>query len=365
MKFKTIYILYFFIQTLHLIGQKNVLEKEIEKIITYDSDISYALTPGFIVGVVDGDSTYFISYGSHKNKWSRQINKDDVFEVGSISKTISATLIMEFVNDGKLKLSDKFNSFIAVEYQNPRLNKLTIDQLINYQTSFPRRPAMFGEKEDDAQNPYANYTKQDLLNYYRNYVPEKNAEFKYSHINYGLLELVVESVCNCTYNDAIDQFLFKPLVMNNSFIDLKEKKENVISPGVDRTSTLVNPWAFGSFAASEGVKTSALDLINFMQPFLANTGTSKDNFYPLLTKQEYKSFNDKLFFSNGWHGVKINKRINAMVSNGNTNGHSAFIGMVPETKTAVVVLSNSAYGTKDLGLMILRMINYNWKRKTQ
>ena len=90
-----------------------------------------------------------------------------------------------------------------------------------------------------------------------------------------------------------------------------------------------------------------------------------DNYAITILGSEHPSYNEKLFYSSGWHGIKINKKTKALINNGNTSGHSAFIGMVPENRTAVVVLSNSAFGTKDLGLLILRMINYNWKRKPQ
>jgi serine-type D-Ala-D-Ala carboxypeptidase/endopeptidase len=351
--------------TLQLFGQTSRLEKEIDKIISFDSDITYELTPGFIVGVIDGDSTYYVSFGKHKAPFSGKISEHDVFEIGSLSKTLTASLVIAMAEDKKLSLEDKINNYVSVDFQNPRLKNLTLEQLLNHKTVFPKRPAMFGDREDDAQNPYGNYTKNDLLNYYRNFVPEKNAEFNYSHVNYALLELAVESACNCDFNSALDSFLFKNLNLKNTFVDLKENKENVISPGFDRSLNLVNPWTFASFAGSEGIKSNASDLINFLKPFMASSNTSFDSYFPSITKQNNPSFNDKLFYSLGWHGIKINKKIKAMVSNGSTSGHSAFIGMVPETKTGVVVLSNSSYGTKDLGLLVLRMINYNWKRKAQ
>lgn len=365
MLYKRLSLLFSIFLPVFLLGQTSRLESEINKIITFDSDISYELTPGFIVGVIDGDSSYVVSFGKHKMPFQGKISQNDVFEIGSITKTMTATLIMVLAQNQRLSLSDKFNQYLPLEYQNPRLKNLTIEQLLNHKTAFSRRPAMFGEKEEDAQNPYSHYTKQDLLEYYRNFVPEKGDEFSYSHTNYALLEFVVETACSCDYHTALETYLFSELEMNNSFIDLKEKKDNVISPGVDRSLSLVNPWTFASFASSEGVKSSAGDLMHFMRAFMSLSGTSFDDYFSNFTKQNNTSFNDKLFYSTGWHGIKINKKTKALVSNGNTNGHSAFIGMVPETKTGVVVLSNSSYGTKDLGLLILRMINYNWKRKPQ
>ena len=73
------------------------------------------------------------------------------------------------------------------------------------------------------------------------------------------------------------------------------------------------------------------------------------------------SFNAQLSVATGWHLINMNQ-FNIVTHSGKTSGHSAFVGMVRETKTAVIVLANSSLGTEDLGMQILRMINFNWKR---
>jgi CubicO group peptidase (beta-lactamase class C family) len=153
--------------------------------------------------------------------------------------------------------------------------------------------------------------------------------------------------------------------MQNSFVSFKEKKEGVVIPGLDRTTDKVEPWSFNSFSASEGMRSSAEDLIKYLKAFSQSSSSELDLILPNIIKTYEPSFTEKLFYGQGWHVMKINKRLRALISNGNTSGHSAFIASIPETKTGVVILSNSSYGTHDLGLLILRMINYNWKRKPQ
>jgi CubicO group peptidase (beta-lactamase class C family) len=139
---------------------------------------------------------------------------------------------------------------------------------------------------------------------------------------------------------------------------LGETKEGVISPGRDRSLASVEPWHFPSFAASEGIKSTAEDLIKYISSIFYSQTTNRE-----MLSLNIPTFNSKLAYSNGWHIMKINKNFKAYISTGNTSGHSSFIGMIPETRTGVVILTNSPYGTKDLGLLVLRLINYNWKRK--
>lgn len=354
----------FCIASFSLFAQHKEVYEEVNKIIKFDSDITYDLTPGFIVGIIDNDSTYFLSFGNEVGV-KTPLNANHIFEIGSITKSFTATLVSLLEKDGMISKKGIVNHYLPIEFQNPRLKKLTIEDLINHKSPFPKRPYYFGEKEEDPQNPYEFYSKNDLLKFYSRYVPDKQKEFNYSHINYALLEIILESVANLEYEELLKQYLFNPLNMENSFVHFKEKKQNVVTPGVDRTTENTKPWTFSSFAGSEGIKTTAGDLINYMKAFMAISSTSLDNNLPELTTYNHTSFNSKLFTSMGWHVLKINKNNRAILSNGGTNGHSAFIGMVPENKTGVVVLSNSSFGTKDLGLLILRMINFNWKRKAQ
>ena len=354
----------FILSVVILYGQKLPLYKEIENIIAYDADISYDLTPGFVVAIIDNDSTYYLSFGKNAAN-SDLLSNEDVFELGSISKSFTSALINLLAENKLLSLNQCINDFLPLNYRNPRIKNLTIEDLLNHQSFFPRRPSLFGEKEEDPQNPYEFYSKQDLLEYYSNFVPDKTKEFNYSHTNYALLEVVIENVTHLEFEDALNQYIISPLGMRNSLINFKEKKTNILTPGMDRSLTLANPWQFKSFAGSEGVKSCAKDLVAFLNAFLGVSATPLDNTFPPIISYNHPSFNDRLFYSMGWHAIKINKKIRAVVNNGNTNGHSAFVGMVPENKTAVIVLSNSSFGTKDLGLLILRMINYNWKRKAQ
>ncbi len=346
---------------LNFIQAQENLRKEISKIITFDSDISYELTPGFVVGVIDEDSTYFVSFGRSLDEGKKEISNDDIFEIGSISKTITAHLIFELEREGLIGLNDKVNRFLPFEFQNPRMKNLTVSDLLNHQVSLSKRPAHFGEHEDVAQNPYVHYTKQQLLEYYAYYVPNnKKNDFNYTHTAYALLEVIAEKVTKMTFHDALNNFVFHPYKMNNSFVEFTEAKKGIITKGIDLGGVEANIWTFPSFAGSEGIRTSAYDLSLFLRSTLDNNNLLNDK---IFTK-EIPTFNDRLFYSNGWHLMKINKKIKAYMSSGNTSGHSSFIGMVPGTRTGVVVLSNSSFGTKDLGLLILRMINYNWKRKS-
>lgn len=342
-------------------SQSVELKTEIEKLIRFDTEIDFKKTPGFLVSIIDNDSTYYFSFGSKIRNEQVEISKSDIFESGSITKVFTASLISILVHEGKLQYTDKVNGFIEEAYRNPRLENLTIMDLVTHQSGMSLRPAFFGKKEKNIQNPYAHYKKEDLLKYYRDYIPESK-KFEYSHTNYALLELVINAVTQKSIEDVLIEKIFNPLGMRHSFIDFAEKKDKVITTGYDRSMKPVTPWSFSSFKGSEALKTTAEDLVSFLKANMNMSFSELDNiFNHNFTPQLQDSFNTQLSVAIGWHIINMN-HFNIITHTGRTSGHNVFIGMVRETKTAVVILANSTAGTEDLGLQILRMINYNWKR---
>jgi beta-lactamase class C len=150
--------------------------------------------------------------------------------------------------------------------------------------------------------------------------------------------------------------------MNNSFIDFKENRSKVLTPGYDRAMRIAKPWTFNSFKGSEALKSNNEDICKFLKANINNSKTKLDTIFMDNFNDHSVSFNDKLFISNGWHIIKIKDK-DIVTHSGKTSGHTTFIGFVRETKTGVVISCNSAYGSEDLGMLVLRMINYNWERK--
>ncbi|MBK9253960.1 MAG: beta-lactamase family protein [Saprospiraceae bacterium] len=344
------------------VSQSENLESEINKLIYYDTEISYKKTPGFLVGIIDGDSTYIFSFGKKTNNSAIKISDGDVFEIGSISKIYTASLISILVKQELMDYDEPFNTYLPEEFRNPRLAHVTLNDLITHQSGLPKRPSFFGKKEKDPHNPYEFYSQEDLLKFYRDYIPDGSG-FIYSHTNYALLEIALEYIAGKNFGDLLSEYIFMPLSMHNSFVEFPEKRSNLITEGHSRAGKLTTPWNFSSFKGSEGVKSSMSDMIKFIKANLNLSETKLDAiFNQNFTPSAQTTFNEKLYIAKGWHSLEL-KNYPIISHTGKTSGHTSSVAMVRETKTAVIILANSAVGTEDLGIQILRMINFNWKRK--
>ncbi|MEL6987381.1 MAG: serine hydrolase, partial [Bacteroidota bacterium] len=111
---------------------QDLLRKEINKIIRWDTEIDFERTPGFFVGIIDHDSSYYINYGP------KETTAESIYEIGSISKPITASLISTLVNKGLINYHDLLNEFLPEIYRNDSFENLNIDQLLTHTSGLPR-----------------------------------------------------------------------------------------------------------------------------------------------------------------------------------------------------------------------------------
>ena len=341
-------------------AQNSNVAEEVQKIIQFDTDINLKKVPGFIVGIIDNDSTYVLSFGSKEPSHGDKLTPNDQFELGSISKTFTAAIISILHKNGTLDIHDKVNAYLPKEYSNPRMADITILDLLDHTSGLPKRPKDLGKKEKEYNNPYQFYSKNDLLKYYRSFIP-KERKFEYSHINYALLEVIIEKATQKSFNAVLTDDIIDVLGLQHTTCDGMYEGSPVVTTGYDKSGNPTDPWTFSSFIGSEGIRSNLNDLSVFVKAQLGMSQTKLDSILYDDKVEKINTFNDRLSISNGWHTVAM-KNGDLVIHTGRTGGHSCYIGMVKETKTAVIVLSNSFYGTGDLGTLILRMINQSWKR---
>ena len=342
------------------------LRSEIDKIIKYETELDIDNNPGFIISIIDQDSTFHISYGNIYSDSPSLPTANDIYEVGSITKSFTALLTLALEERGYFSIKDPVNNYLDRNHQNPRLGNITIHDLLVHTSGFPKYPDLFGRKMKYPQNPYKNYDKGDLLNYYSGYILDDEPRIKYSHTNYALLEIILEKATGSVLQQLMRKYIFNPMKMDNTFMTWNKESDIDLSPGYDKASRITEPWMYKSFMASEGVKSTAQDLCSYIN-FQVNDDIQGSLSNVISKAQEIQvpnSLNESISSAYGWQVFSRNKDGYPIFTySGRTSGHNAFIAFVKETKTAVIILSNSVLGTEDLGLQVLRLINYNWKRK--
>src|SRR6185295_2809094 len=139
--------------------------------------------------------TRVIGYSQINGTEKKPLSAASRFRIGSITKMFTAVMILQLVEDGKLKLSDTLDKFFP---QVPNARKITIAQILAHRSGIPNsRPA----SKTNA------ITKDEMLAIISRGTPDFEPDTKHSYSNSGffILGLVVEKVAAKSYAEALDQ----------------------------------------------------------------------------------------------------------------------------------------------------------------
>lgn len=95
---------------------------------------------GIVIGVVKGNETYFWSYGEKEFGKGVSVDPDTYFEMGSITKTFTATLLSMEVLNGSVSLHDPVSKFLN-ELDGLDAGKITLQELASHTSGLPRMPS--------------------------------------------------------------------------------------------------------------------------------------------------------------------------------------------------------------------------------
>lgn len=327
-----------------------LLRREIAQLIEFETAIDTEATPGFIVGIIDGQNEAILSFGRRNKTSTDTIRQDDIFELGSVTKLVTAAVCVELAQAGKVDLQTDIANYLPEEFRNVNDYEVTLEMLLSHHSGLPREPSSANELGDPLQTRY-NIPAETILNEYRELAQPSEESMLYSHVGYALIEPILYYTTGSTYPELVRTHIQEQIGLRHTSMSSQLTIEGY---GLDGKPEA--PCDYGYFAASGGLHSSIEDLISFARYAL-------DDAPATIFEKHGIGLNKYLGIGLGWHIVYPKGKVEVHMHTGRSPGHSAFIGLVRQTGTAVVILCNSAAGTDDLGMEILRIMNRNWKRK--
>lgn len=171
-----------------------------KKLDTYLQDVQkYYHIPGMAVKVVSSSGElYSETYGDCKNG-------DQMFFIGSESKSFTALSIMQLCEKGLMNLDDEVNQYLPdISLEKP----VTVRQLLNHSSGLGR---------------YQNLKSMKILNHYGTH--------EYANVNYDLLGKIVEAVSGQTFADYVKANILEPIGMEHTTADMETVKKSDMVPG--------------------------------------------------------------------------------------------------------------------------------------
>lgn len=345
-----------------------------ERTAELDRIVSAAITPiqqqykipGIAVAISQNGQQYFYNTGVQALDSQQPVSARTLFEIGSISKTFTATLATYAQASGHLALTDSVSKHL------PALAGSRFDQisLINLGT---HTSGGFSVQVPDGIN-----SQEDLIAYLRQWQPDfpPGTSRRYSNLSIGMLGMISAASMQQPFEAVLKEKVLQPLGMNHTYIQLPAAQSRYYAQGYRSNGQPVR--LAPGFLATEAyaIKTSTADLIRFIEanmqlhpinPTLQRALTDTHTAYfkageitqDLIWEQyPYPASLSQLLDGNADRMANQPVRAEPLTpplapqqnvfinKTGSTNGFAAYVAYIPAKKLGIVILANKNYPIK-------------------
>lgn len=312
---------------------------------------------GLSVAVVKNNKLiYTKAYGLKDAELKTPLSTVDIFRIASISKSFSATSIMQLVEKKKLSLDDDVSDLIGFKVRNPQYPDvvITLKMILSHTSSLNDSEGYFSL---DAINPSKNANWQKC---YNSYEPGKG--YQYCNLNFNMAGTIIERVSGERFDHYVLNHILKPLKLYGGY-NVNELNQNLFAKiyefNIDSAKFIYSPGAYDPrkkeienyvmgysapiFSPTGGMKISAPDLARYMMMHI-NHGKKKGK-KGIISEASAKIMQTPVAVKEGYGLalLKTDKLIKGEIMTGHTgSAYGLFSAMFfnPEKKFGFVVISN-------------------------
>jgi CubicO group peptidase (beta-lactamase class C family) len=209
-------------------------------------------------------------------------------------------------------------------------------------------------KPADPENPYADYTVDQLFTFLPTVTLTRapGEKYEYSNLGVGLLGNALARRAGQSYEELVTERILKPLKMTRSSITLTPAQMADFAPGYDASLAPTKNWDLPTLAGAGALRSTVNDMLKFLSANLGLTETPLRKAMEMTHAIQKPTGVPDLDIGMGWHEFsKYNTQL--IWHNGGTGGYRTWAGFVKSKKSAVVVLCDTSFGVDDLGLHFL------------
>lgn len=326
---------------------------------------------GMVVAAVYDDKTDITGYGSTSINSGIIPDEKTVFEIGSITKLFTASILSSFVETGKLDLDTSALKLLKSPPSDisdrKEKSEITLRHLVTHTSGLSRMPFdIFSPSQMWAGvsggNSYSGYTSEKIKKIFAGSglksIPGE--ELRYSNIGYGLLGTLLSDYSGKPYENLVKDRICMPLGMNATGIEsdpqnlkLAHGYRAYFRLGKIYLAQESEPWNFAEgMAGAGGLRSTAQDMLLFLK---ANMGRKDIKGLDFLSSTHEILFEDKdLSVGMGWFQDKLPVSGNKILfHDGISGGYASFIGMTEDRRFGIVILTNTSKPVSEIGYAVL------------
>jgi beta-lactamase class C len=319
--------------------------------------------PGMAIAVTINGQNYFYNYGVASKETRKPVTDKTLFEIGSFSKTFTATLASYAQVNGNLSLSDSASKYL------PSLRGSSFDSITLLNLGTHTSGGLPLQVPDNIDNT------DQLMAYFKHWQPDHAAGTyrKYSNMSIGMLGMIAAQSMQMTFADAVEKKLFPALGMTHSYINVPTDQMTDYAQGYTTKDApvRVNPGVLASEAY--GVKSGSADLIRFIEANMqarkldpklqrAITDTHTGYFktgeftqdliweqypYPVALKRLLAGNDPTVIYEEATAtqlSPPLQPQADVLINKtGSTNGFATYAAFIPAKKIGIVILANKSY----------------------
>jgi CubicO group peptidase (beta-lactamase class C family) len=243
------------------VSEEYINEKRTKIDSFYNKNINSPYYSGSFIVVKNGRVLYEDYKGYANVKTGKKIDASTPIHLASVSKVLTATAILRLVQQDNVMLDQKVTDWL------PKFpyKSTTIRTLLNHRSGL-QHYANFPGMMKNNWNRKKILTNQDVYNLlvqkkFRLITPN-NTRFDYCNTNYIILALIIEKATGLNYRNAMQELIFKPLEMNNTYVFNYDTDRETASKSY-RGNTIF-PWdQFDNLYGDKNIYSTPRDLVKF------------------------------------------------------------------------------------------------------
>ncbi len=276
-------------------------------------------------------------------------NDQTLYEIASLTKTFTGTLLAQAILDKKVTIDDDIRKVLSdslpnLEYEG---QPITFRHLVTHTSGlpdmFPHVPDLFNNPNFDTL-PYKinelqkNFSRTQFFEELQKVKLDtlSGHKFKYSNAGANLLGYCLEAMYGKSYEELLQEYIFKPLQMTNSAIQLSGELTPHLAQGFNPNGVKMPVYIEKAMSAEGGIKSNLDDMIQYLKFHADTLHPLVDISHQELWEGKYGDYESGLF----WQIFKDGNQPDQFFQNGGAFGTSSWMTIIPELQTGVYLVTN-------------------------